>query len=306
MRTATGRRRVTLSCGTSAPHTVLHAPFSEQAGKTAHEGRSLHFDQPNCQFAHVVCMLLLFGNRSKGASPIVLMNSYSGAAAVDVMELLLDAICVVDTHGCFVSVTGACERIFGYSPEEMIGRPMLELVFPEDRAKTLQAVDKIMDGQLQRHFENRYVRKDGQIVHLMWSARWSETDQVRVAVARDVTERNHGEAMLAARQVATQAVPCWILSASPPRLIPPGFAPIALSSQDHTVMLALAAGGANVSRETIVHALGANYLHYDQRRLDTQIRRLRRKVKEACGLQLPLTTLRGIGYQFYEPIDVRR
>ncbi len=231
----------------------------------------------------------------------MLMNS-TGGGALDVMELLLDAICVVDTHGCFVSVTGACERIFGYTPEEMIGRPMLELVLPEDRPKTLQAVERVMDGQLQRHFENRYVRKDGAIVHLMWSARWSETDQVRVAVARDVSGRQQGEAP----QAATETVPCWILSASPPRLIPPGFAPIALSSQDHTVMLALATGGAKVSRETIVLALGASYLHYDQRRLDTQMRRLRRKVKEACGLQLPLTTLRGIGYHFYEPIDVRR
>jgi PAS domain S-box-containing protein len=237
---------------------------------------------------------------------IVFMNQNIDAALVDVMALLLDAICVVDTHGCFVSVTGACERIFGYLPEEMIGRPMLELVFHEDRARTLCAVDNVMAGQLQRHFENRYVRKDGRIVHIMWSARWSETDQVRVAVARDVTERNHADSTLAARHANSDAARCWILSASPPRLIPPGFAPIALSAQDHTVMLALATGGKSVSRATIVHALGANFLHYDQRRLDTQMRRLRRKVEEACGLQLPLTTLRGIGYHFYEEVDVRR
>lgn len=227
-------------------------------------------------------------------------------AQADVMTLLLDAICVVDAHGCFVSVTGACERIFGYTPEEMIGRPMLELVFHEDRVRTLQAVDKVMDGQLQRHFENRYVRKDGGIVDIMWSACWSEIDQVRVAVARDVTERNHADSMLAAPRTDCEAVPSWILSASPPQLIPPGFAPIALSHQDHTVMLALATERGNVSRETIVHALGANFLQYDQRRLDTQMRRLRRKVMEACGLQLPLTTLRGNGYHFYEHIEVRR
>jgi PAS domain S-box-containing protein len=234
------------------------------------------------------------------------MNPKIDAARADVMALLLDAICVVDTRGCFVSVTGACERIFGYTPEEMIGRPMLELVFHEDRARTLGAVDKVMGGQLQRHFENRYVRKDGKIVNLMWSARWSEADQVRVAVARDVTERHHDDSMRAARLTNPEAARCWILSASPPRLIPPGFAPIALSSQDHTVMLALATGGNRVSRETIVQALGSSFLYYDQRRLDTQMRRLRRKVEEGCGLKLPLTTLRGIGYHFYEEIDVRR
>jgi PAS domain S-box-containing protein len=252
-----------------------------------------------------LCPFCFFAIGREHFRSVALMKSHIDAALADVMELLLDAICVVDTHGCFVSVTGACERIFGYTPEEMIGRPMLELVFHEDRPRTLQAVDKIMDGHLQRHFENRYVRKDGTIVHIMWSARWSESDQVRVAVARDVTERNHADSMPAEWHTDSEAARCWILSASPPRLIPPGFAPIALSAQDHTVMLTLASGG-NVSRETIVHALGANFLHYDQRRMDTQMRRLRRKVKEACGLQLPLTTLRGIGYHFYEEIDVRR
>lgn len=237
---------------------------------------------------------------------IVVMETNIDPASADVLEWLLDAICVVDAHGSFVSVKGACVRIFGYTPEEMIGRPMLEMVFHEDRERTLQAVANVMDGQLQRHFENRYVRKDGEIVHIMWSARWSEADQVRVAVARDVTELNNAESLLAAQRADSEAARCWILSASPPRLIPPGFAPVALSPQDHTVMLALATGGKRVSRETIVHALGANYLHYDQRRLDTQMRRLRRKVMEACGVQLPLTTLRGIGYHFYEPIDVRR
>nr|WP_267912262.1 helix-turn-helix domain-containing protein [Stutzerimonas stutzeri] len=86
--------------------------------------------------------------------------------------------------------------------------------------------------------------------------------------------------------------------------MPPGFPPIPLSAQDLTVMLALAANGEAVSRKKIVLALGEDFLEYDQRRLDTQMRRLRRKVEQACGLQLPVTTLRGIGYRFYEEIKV--
>ena len=56
---------------------------------------------------------------------------------IDVLDLLPDAVCVVDSAGRFVSVHGACERIFGYKPEEMIGKPMMDFIFPEDRAKTL-------------------------------------------------------------------------------------------------------------------------------------------------------------------------
>ncbi len=215
------------------------------------------------------------------------------------MDMMLDAICVVDIHGRFVSISGACERIFGYLPEEMVGKPMIDFVFDDDRKRTLEAVDRVLAGYLQRHFENRYVRKDGQIVHIMWSARWSETHQMRVAVARDITDRSSSDAMF-------EESPRWRLSNSPPRLIPPTFAPIALSAQDYTVLLTLATGGKGVSRETIVSALGGNYLEYDQRRLDTQMRRLRRKVEQACGLQLPVTTLRGIGYHFYDEIEVCR
>ncbi len=234
------------------------------------------------------------------------MKKNGDAPLSSVMELLLDAICVVDKRGCFVSVSGACERIFGYAPEEMIGQPMIDFVFHEDRVRTLQAVDRIEAGYLQRHFENRYVRKDGQIVHIMWSARWSEAEQVRVAVARDVTEREHADPMQAVPYAIPEAAPRWRLSASPPRLIPPGFAPISLSAQDYTVLLALATGGEIVSRETIVRALGESFWNYDQRRLDTQMRRLRRKVEQACGLRLPVTTLRGVGYRFYDEFEIQR
>jgi hypothetical protein len=66
------------------------------------------------------------------------------------------------------------------------------------------------------------------------------------------------------------------------------------SAADAMLLAASAARGAGV----------ADFLDYDQRRLDTQMRRLRRKVEEACGLQFPVTTLRGIGYHFYDEIDV--
>ena len=62
--------------------------------------------------------------------------------------------------------------------------------------------------------------------------------------------------------------------------------------------------GRLVSRRDIVEALGEDYLQYDQRRLDTQMRRLRRKVQEQSGVKLPVATMRGLGYRFYEAIDV--
>lgn len=121
------------------------------------------------------------------------------------IDLLLDAICVVDKEGRYVYVSASFERIFGYSPAEVLGRRMIELVHPEDRDLTLKTASGIMSGNPEFHFENRYVRKDGQIVHIMWSARWSEDDQLRIAVARDITRRKRAESIQTALYAISEA-----------------------------------------------------------------------------------------------------
>jgi len=133
------------------------------------------------------------------------MNHLIGAPVASFTELLLDAVCMVDASGCFVFVSAACESIFGYSQQEMIGKRMIDLVAPVDRERTLAAARNIMNGQSHINFENRYLRKDGSIVHIMWSARWSEADQLRVAVARDVTALKQAQAMQTALYAISEA-----------------------------------------------------------------------------------------------------
>lgn len=119
-----------------------------------------------------------------------------------VMDLLLDAVCVVDERGRYLFVSAGFERILGYRADEVIGRPMIELVHPDDYERTLQAAREIMAGEPKLHFQNRYVRKDGRVVDIQWSARWSESDRVRIAVGHDITELKRAEAM----QVALLAI----------------------------------------------------------------------------------------------------
>lgn len=108
------------------------------------------------------------------------------------------------------------------------------------------------------------------------------------------------------RRLGVEAAPRWTLSGSPRSLIPPGFDPIPLSEQDYVVLYTLITGGKFVTRADIVKALGADFLTYDQRRLDSQMRRLRRKVEEACGLTLPVDTIRSVGFRFHAEVDVLR
>ena len=49
------------------------------------------------------------------------------------LDVLPDAICVVDAEGRFLFVSEGFRRIFGYAPEEVIGRSTFELVHPADR-----------------------------------------------------------------------------------------------------------------------------------------------------------------------------
>jgi len=126
------------------------------------------------------------------------MQTSSHVQLVKALDLLLDVICVVDREGRFVAVSAACEQVFGYTQEELIGKSMIDLVLPADRERTLLAAGGVMAGNPLRNFENRYVRKDGQVVDIMWSARWSEADQMRLAVAHDITLRKRAQSMQAA------------------------------------------------------------------------------------------------------------
>lgn len=133
------------------------------------------------------------------------MDTRNSTPLANYLDLLLDAVCAIDPYGRFVFVSAACERIFGYTPQEMIGRQMIELVHSADRQRTLEATREVMGGEPKLNFENRYLRKDGRVVHILWSARWSAVDQLLIAVARDITERKQAESRQAALYAISEA-----------------------------------------------------------------------------------------------------
>ncbi|MFL6593245.1 MAG: diguanylate cyclase domain-containing protein [Luteimonas sp.] len=106
----------------------------------------------------------------------------------ELLDLLPDAVCVVDAEGRFLFASASFERIFGYSPGEVIGRRIFEFVHPEDLAATVQQANQVMAGRPQRHFRNRYVHKDGHSVDIQWSTHWLPEYGVRVGVAREASE----------------------------------------------------------------------------------------------------------------------
>ena len=111
----------------------------------------------------------------------------------EVLNLLPDAVCVVDAEGRFLFVSASFERIFGYAPDEVLGRTTFELIHPDDRAATIREAEQVTAGTLQRHFRNRYVHKNGHSVDIQWSAHWLPDYGVRIGVGREVTELRRAE-----------------------------------------------------------------------------------------------------------------
>ncbi len=126
-------------------------------------------------------------------------------SSLNLANLLLDAVCIVQTDSTIVFVSAAFERIFGYKPEEVIGKRMLDMVHPDDLPATQRQAQSVTQGELQLQFENRYVRKDGAIAHIRWTARWLPDRQVRLAVAHDITERKAAESMQAVIYAISEA-----------------------------------------------------------------------------------------------------
>jgi|GEM_PF-2174283 len=109
-----------------------------------------------------------------------------------VLDHSLDLI-VVYRDGVFVDVSRASESILGYAPHEMIGKPFLEFIHPDDLKRTYQdAMTARDDGTVVLNFRNRYCHKDGQTVWLEWNGRLIDAHTI-MAVGRDITHQRRQE-----------------------------------------------------------------------------------------------------------------
>jgi PAS domain S-box-containing protein len=123
------------------------------------------------------------------------------AAIVDSSE---DAILSKDLNGVITSCNAAAERIFGYTPDELIGQPVLILIPPERHQEETHILSRVRAGERVGHFETVRVRKDGRRidVSLTVSAVRDATGRIIGAskVARDITEAKRAVAALRAQE----------------------------------------------------------------------------------------------------------
>jgi PAS domain S-box-containing protein len=123
-----------------------------------------------------------------------------------IMDNSQDVICTIDERGCFLSLNAACERLLGYKPDELIGQRYIDFVFAADRPKTEAVAEGLLSTGTAADFVNRYTRKDGTLVDVLWSAAWSAKDGIMFCVAHDITDRTRIEkALREAKEEADRA-----------------------------------------------------------------------------------------------------
>jgi PAS domain S-box-containing protein len=117
--------------------------------------------------------------------------------------LSLDMLCIAGVDGYFKRVSPAFAAL-GYAPEELLRRPMLDFIHPDDVAPTLAELEKLACNVPTLAFENRYRCKDGSYRWLAWNAA-PDPSGTLYAVARDVTDNRRAEAELREARDAAEA-----------------------------------------------------------------------------------------------------
>ena len=117
------------------------------------------------------------------------------AAIIDSAD---DAIIAKDLDGIIQSSNAAAERLFGYTSDELVGRPVRILIPPERQSEEDEILARLRRGERIEHFETIRTRKDGSPVNISLTISPVRDDSGKIIgaskIARDVTEIKHAEA----------------------------------------------------------------------------------------------------------------
>jgi PAS domain S-box-containing protein len=140
-----------------------------------------------------------FSDRELRANIELALCKQSAAMAIHELEdrffaTSIDLLCFLDFNSHFKRLNPAWERTLGFTRQELMSRPFIDFVHPDDRERTLAQNAQVRGGGKALAFENRYMCKDGTYRWFRWNAAPDSTEKVIYSVARDVTESKAAEA----------------------------------------------------------------------------------------------------------------
>lgn len=104
-------------------------------------------------------------------------------------DLTPDLLCIAGVDGRFRRVNRAWSLTLGWDESELLSKPWLEFVHPDDRAATEREGPRLAAGLATVRFENRYRCRDGTYRWLQWSSKPAPDELLIYAAARDITEQ---------------------------------------------------------------------------------------------------------------------
>ncbi len=124
-----------------------------------------------------------------------------------VVQHALDVICSVDAEGQFIAVSPASTQVWGFAPEELVGTKLFDMVAPRDLTATHAAFAGIRSRETEpQPFETQVIKKDGTLVHILWSAYWAPSEESMFCVAHDITDRKNAEDQLRASEARVRSI----------------------------------------------------------------------------------------------------
>ena len=122
---------------------------------------------------------------------------YEISRLVSIVEASDDAIIGVLLDGVVASWNAGAKAMFGYSVEEMIGRPISILTPPDRSAETENILEKLQGGERLTNFETVRAKKDGTPIHVSLTVSPVKDEAGKIVsiskIARDITERKKAD-----------------------------------------------------------------------------------------------------------------
>lgn len=119
-------------------------------------------------------------------------------------SLAVDLFCIASKDGFFLRNSRSFITALGYNEAELKQVPLINFVHPDDREITINEMDFIFRGGTSRDFENRYIKKNGEVIVLSWTATFDEESQVIYAAATDITAKKELERSLIESQIEAE------------------------------------------------------------------------------------------------------
>ena len=107
-----------------------------------------------------------------------------------VVDNAVDIICSIRGDGTFMRVSPAVTTLWGYSSEDLIGKRWTEIILPDDQEKFERWMNTLKSAEGSGETENRIVRKDGDLMDMLWTAHWSQSEEAFFCVSHDMTDRH--------------------------------------------------------------------------------------------------------------------